>query len=355
MLITKEIKISIGSKNLLKYRKLGYECTVGDIINIKIEELYKKSILKIDVKCDICGIGKNIIYSSYQKSIEFDGLYYCMKCSGKKRKKITLEKFGVENISQLQKIKEKKKQTNLKNWGAENVFQNDKIKSKSKKTKLKKYGNENYTNREKSWKTCTKNYGVKFPMQSENIKETRNKNNKEKYGVEHYTQTQQYINDVKITNNKKYDKNWYMETLEFKEKSKITNIDKYGVEYVMQNVDIVNKMIKTKIKNGHYLSDEQLTCYKKYANEVRRLTKKVKKELFSNWDGYDYYDGEWIAENLQLYHTKKEFPTIDHKISIYYGFHNNIKEKDIADIKNLCITKNHINSTKNRNNFYIKN
>lgn len=40
------------------------------------------------------------------------------------------------------------------------------------------------------------------------------------------------------------------------------------------------------------------------------------------------------------------YPTIDHKISVYYGFINNISPEEIGDISNLCITKRWINSTK---------
>ena len=37
---------------------------------------------------------------------------------------------------------------------------------------------------------------------------------------------------------------------------------------------------------------------------------------------------------------------IDHKISIFHGFINNIDPILISDISNLCITKRYINSSK---------
>jgi len=86
--------------------------------------------------------------------------------------------------------------------------------------------------------------------------------------------------------------------------------------------------------------------FRLYKNEVRRLTKRSSKFLFDSWSGFDYYDGEYIKENLSLSHISDNYPTIDHKNSVYYGFKNNIPASEIADISNLCITKRSINSSK---------
>ena len=42
----------------------------------------------------------------------------------------------------------------------------------------------------------------------------------------------------------------------------------------------------------------------------------------------------------------KQYPTIDHKTSILYGFLNKILPSEIGNIDNLCITKRSINSSK---------
>jgi hypothetical protein len=51
---------------------------------------------------------------------------------------------------------------------------------------------------------------------------------------------------------------------------------------------------------------------------------------------------------MNLPHTDPNYPTIDHKISTYYGFINNIPIDVISNVENLCITKRSINSSKNR-------
>jgi len=83
-----------------------------------------------------------------------------------------------------------------------------------------------------------------------------------------------------------------------------------------------------------------------YKNEVRRLTRKSSKVLYENWDGKDYYDGEYIKCYINDSPISNGYPTIDHKRSVYYGFKNNIPASEIADISNLCITKRCINSAK---------
>ena len=60
----------------------------------------------------------------------------------------------------------------------------------------------------------------------------------------------------------------------------------------------------------------------------------------------DYYDGEYIQEYFELEHNDKRYPTIDHKISVYYGFVNKIEASVIGSESNLCITKRSINSSK---------
>lgn len=49
---------------------------------------------------------------------------------------------------------------------------------------------------------------------------------------------------------------------------------------------------------------------------------------------------------MKLEHTAPNYPTIDHKKSVHYGFINNISPEEISNISNLCITKRSINSTK---------
>ena len=88
--------------------------------------------------------------------------------------------------------------------------------------------------------------------------------------------------------------------------------------------------------------------YRKYRNHVRRVTKINKVKLFENWNGVDYYDNEYIKENINLNWFDRLYPSVDHKNSVIYGYLNNIPPEILGNIDNLCITKRCINSSKNK-------
>jgi hypothetical protein len=129
------------------------------------------------------------------------------------------------------------------------------------------------------------------------------------------------------------------------EKVKQTCIDKYGVDNVLKLESFKKRVVLTRIKNGNCSGN--ISEYSKFRNKCRSLTLSKKEELLSNWDGYDYYDGEYIKDNLNLHHLHKNYPTIEHKISILEGYLNNIDINIICDIENLCFSKRTINSSLN--------
>ena len=80
------------------------------------------------------------------------------------------EKYGVENISQLEEIKRKKLKTTKEKYGVENISELEWVKEKKKKTNLERYGCENY-------------------LFSEDFKEKNKSANLKKFGVEHNKQS----------------------------------------------------------------------------------------------------------------------------------------------------------------------
>jgi hypothetical protein len=121
--------------------------------------------------------------------------------------------------------------------------------------------------------------------------------------------------------------------------------------------DKISKSLITYFKNNpNFISYDELEGYKKYKNKVDRLTNKNKKKLLFNWNGLDYYDNELIKDNFNLHYNNINFPTIDHKYSILYGYKNGLSTEFISSIENLCITKRKLNSEKGRNieNDFIK-
>jgi len=266
MLITKEVLI---------YKK-----------PVKIGDLSLNSHKIVVVKCDNCGKEKKIRYQLYNiltKNNTED--YYCnnKECINKKRTMVIQKKYGVDNVFQLEEIKEKIKVTNMELYGAENPQQNKEIKNKTEETNLKKYG-------------------VRNPFQSELIKEKMRITNKKNLGFEFPSQSESV-----------------------KDKKKITSLKNYGFEYPIQNKEFFNKHLK----NGFMLTYiDCLSCQGSYEKHfVLEYKDKIKIE---NGLSISY---EFLGEK-KIYHSDYYLPdydlVVEIKSSYWYKVHQDMckaKEK----------------------------
>lgn len=114
-----------------------------------------------------------------------------------------------------------------------------------------------------------------------------------------------------------------------KEKVKKTVQDKYGVSNAT-NSDIA------KIK--HYILGSQPdpfkdADYESYKATVNRLTTINKQQIGEPVSCY--YSGVLFSTSKDHFNNAV-YPTIDHKISIWYGFENDIPPEQIADASNLA-------------------
>jgi len=303
MILTKKVKIKVSKQNLKHYRTFDSNIKISDEIEIDVEKLKKFSDIIVKVKCDICEKEKEMTYSIYNQNCDRNNnLYCCYDCRTSRTIQTNLKKYGVENVSQADDIKEKKKETNLKNWGVENVYESEKIKNKIKKTKKEKYGDECFNNRDKSKETCLKNNGVEWPTQSEKILKKRNENNKNKFGFEHYPQTEECKNKITKTCLEKYGKETFLGSEECKIKSIKTCREKYGVDYPSQNYEIHKKQFpKLKMHDigikyqGSYEKDFLDLCQKLNLNVERGKT------LHYKLDGNNkIYFSDFYLKNFNL-------------------------------------------------------
>jgi len=106
------------------------------------------------------------------------------------------------------------------------------------------------------------------------------------------------------------------------------------------------KIRKTHEENGLWTPLSKLTEWQQYKRNVNILTNKTRKELFSKWNGYCFYCNRFIKNQKKW---SKFEPTIDHKVSIFFGFHNKLNYEFIADIRNLCISCRSCNCSKREN------
>jgi hypothetical protein len=127
-------------------------------------------------------------------------------------------------------------------------------------------------------------------------------------------------------------------------KNQKTCMERYGVLHQNQIKENVNKILDTKVKKG--LVSYDFEDFKSYRRVVDNFTNQNKKELFEKWDGFDYYDREFIEVYFELDPNDRRYPSIDHKISVMYGYNNGIPPEEIASLQNICLTKRKNNSLK---------
>jgi hypothetical protein len=128
MLKSENIEIKISNSNIKYYRNIICDSLVNNmIIVIKTENLPLGSHIKITGICDICNSERILEYKSYNTQTNNGAnIFTCSrKCSIEKAKITNLEKYGVENVFQNEKIKEKSKETCLNKYGVENYRKTD--------------------------------------------------------------------------------------------------------------------------------------------------------------------------------------------------------------------------------------
>ena len=151
-----------------------------------IEGIGKWSNAEIEVRCDECSIEKKLKFKLYTSYGYSDGTYLCKKC---KLKKNNLEKFGVENVFQLDSVKEKSKKTNIEKRGVEFISQSDEIKEKIKESISKLDKEEINAKREL---TTISIWGTKNVSQSEKVKSRKRNTNLENWGTENNKQSEKF-------------------------------------------------------------------------------------------------------------------------------------------------------------------
>jgi len=317
MIVEKYIVVKPNNHSIEHYLNKGYDAKCRKEILIKIEDLSLSSTVYIHSRCDICGEIKKIKYQDYNKCLKKYNFYVCCNCKFEKAKITKKEKYGDEKYFNFDKYKE----TMNLIYGCTVPLQNDNLKKKKEKTCTEKYGfknaSENNQVKEKISESSKKLFND--PESKKEIIEKRINTCIEKYGVTNYCKTDDY-----------------------KIKSEKTTIRRYGYKHNGSVPEFILKRQETKRKNNKTKKSD----YHLYKRQVINVTRPYLKELFEKWNGYDYYDKEFIKDNFSLKPNCSLYPSVDHKIPTFYGFKNNIPPEIIGNIDNLCITKKSINSAK---------
>lgn len=370
MIKEEKVFVNINIRNAKIYQEMGYSIDSISIdsklsIEVKVSDVSRNSRIRVTAICDLCGKETGISINKYWKNFERGGynFYSCFGCKNRK-KEMTIENlYGVKSFSQTDDFKNKFRKTSIERYGVDNPNKSKIVRDKIKSTNIERYGVDSYFRTDES-----KLYNSKW-MASDDFKEKSKSKLLEKYGVDSYSKTNEFkekislnkdtiVSKIRETFMSRYGVDWYFKldafrkymsdnSFEIDEKRKQTCLSRYGVDNVSKDKEIYKKIYQTKIDNNLIIPESELNEWSKYKRTVGRITNKHKKILYEEWDGYDYYDNEFIKGYYSYNHLHRFYPTIDHKISVYFGFINNIPVEEIGDISNLCITKRYINCSKN--------
>jgi hypothetical protein len=254
--------------------------------------LNSQTIINYNCKCNN-NCNKKFIYLVYNTGA------FCKTCvntiKSKKIKETNLTRYGVENVSQNNDIKNKKNDTYMEHYGMHPKKVKE-VNDKYKKTCLEKYGVDNVSKvkeiKDKIKNVFTEKYNG-HPMYNDEIKNKITENFITKYG-DHPNRTADIKEKTKITFLHKFG-GYPTQHPDIIEKRKQTCLQKYGVEHPSQCIE-VNKKNQLNSKK-----------YKKYTLPSGKII---------NIQGYENYA---IDELLKLYSEediisdRKDIPRIQYK------------------------------------------
>jgi hypothetical protein len=224
--------VGVPFKTLLK-RALVIENLILEECNLSIDLLENLYLIKLNFKeiprCPNCD--KNLKFINYSKGYNKTCSKKCGSLLGAKTlKKNMIDKYGVENPSQLEEVKEKKKESYIKFLSVDNP-------SKSKQIRDKKKQN------------CLDNFGVENWNQLDEVKEKIKKSNLEKYGETSPMKVKEINEKAKNTFIERYGKDARKKGGIVRLKTEKTNIEKYGFHSPTLNLEIRQKVKNSYLKN----------------------------------------------------------------------------------------------------------
>ena len=249
--------------------------------NVSIEDLYFIYTGIKAPKCKLIGCQNLVKFNSFTAG--YTNIYCSDICSCYCTERIEKEKRTSIKNNSKQITCEKRKETWLLKYGCENVSQSDIIQEKRNATIIKNdsFGDEFVTNRKVTYKTL--------------------------YGSDHYMKSEVAKALCEERNIKR----------------EVTSQEKYGVSCVFKDKNIIEKIKRIKILKGIFLSSELKEPFRIYELLVWSITNKQPLKELKNYEKRGN-----VGYKKDAYH-------LDHKISIKYGFENNILPYIIGNIDNL--------------------
>ena len=286
------------------------------------------------------------------------------KKRAKTNKATCLEKYGVENVFQISKVKEKVRQSKIQNWGTENTSGTPEIKEKVRQTMMKEYGVENAfllsSSKENLKKYWQDKLGIDYPLQSKIYYKNMLKNTGATEGSENTSQvpeTRIKALDTKIKNGHAYlidgktikqwakDKDCAPSTLRhLLQNNKDTNQTRLLEEYDVRRSSLEIKLqIYLKDKNISFIQDKQLLD-----SGYRPDFLIEDHKLIIECDGIYWHNEQNQLDNNYHFNKKKEYTKLGYKCLFFREDEINNKFEIVKSIINnkLGAIKNKIGARK---------
>lgn len=282
----------------------------------ELEQMYLKDNKSFKEVAEICGVtGPQL-----RVVLNFYGITKPRSQVKEVTKRVTLERYGVESINQLESVKNKKKQVFLERYGVDNPGGIPSIREKNiarlkdpeiirkrieavksrtpedwsnstkkaMKTKEKRYGkNYNKIFREKAKQTLVAKYGVPYSIEGrEKMKQT----NLKRYGVEQYSQSKEAKEQIKKTKFERYGGWFNQEAIQKtklerygdphynnREKARITNKERFGVDWycTLASEDSPTVASRPNEKFAEFLNENGICYEREFELEGKRYDFKV--------------------------------------------------------------------------------
>jgi hypothetical protein len=164
LILTDKLLIKITNRNFRFYKNCIGNIKISEILEVPIEKVNINSTLKVKCKCDLCDKISEIGYRKYILNIKKNKIYIGYECRIHLYRKTCIDKYGVDNVSKIESIKEVKEQTCLKKYGTKNPHQNKEVIKKAEETNIKRYGFKNVFQNEDIKSKIKDGYKNKFDV-----------------------------------------------------------------------------------------------------------------------------------------------------------------------------------------------
>ncbi len=223
----------------------------------------------------ICECGKTTKYLNFTEGYQPYCSQKCMHKSEKYKASIkatNLERYGVENVSQVESVKETRKNTMQERYGVNNAFESDIFKEKAKQSLITNHGVDHVSKidgiRERTKETNLKNHGVEYTFQRKDVKEKIKNSMMKNHGVDNIFKADSFKDKMKIRNKKIHGVEFYVQSDEFKNKFIETSLINHGEIHPMKTKEVVDKLKNTMIVNHGQDNPMKVESIKEQAYET---------------------------------------------------------------------------------------